>query len=53
MYPDFMSPYTTGVIEQVEKDIERQGNVARQRAAAQAVGRGAFGGLARYSSRRS
>jgi len=41
---DFMSPYTTGVIEQVEKDIERQGNVARQRAAAQAVGRGAFGG---------
>ena len=41
---DFMSPYTTGVIEEVEKDIERQGNVARQRAAAQAVGRGAFGG---------
>ena len=41
---DFMSPYTTGVIEEVEKDIERQGNVARQRAAAQSVGRGAFGG---------
>ena len=41
---DYMSPYTTGVIEEVEKDIERQGNVARQRAAAQAVGRGAFGG---------
>ena len=41
---DFMSPYTTGVIEEVEKDIDRQGNVARQRAAAQAVSSGAFGG---------
>lgn len=40
----YMSPYTTGVIEEVEKDIERQGNVARQRASAEAVGRGAFGG---------
>ena len=40
----FMSPYTDEVIKEVEKDIERQGNVARQRAAAQAVGRGAFGG---------
>jgi len=40
----FMSPYTSAVIDEVEKDIERQGNVARQRAAAQAVGRGAFGG---------
>jgi len=41
---DYMSPYTTGVLQEVEKDIERQGNVARQRAAAQAVGSGAFGG---------
>ena len=41
---DFMSPYNEQVIREVEKDIERQGNVARQRAAAQAVGRGAFGG---------
>ena len=40
----FMSPYTDEVVKEVEKDIERQGNVARQRAAAQAVGRGAFGG---------
>lgn len=40
----FMSPYTTEVIKEVEEDIERQGNVARQRAAAEAVGRGAFGG---------
>ena len=40
----YMNPYTENVIDEVEKDIERQGNVARQRAAAQAVGRGAFGG---------
>ena len=40
----YMNPYTKNVIDEVEKDIERQGNVARQRAAAQAVGRGAFGG---------
>jgi hypothetical protein len=40
----FMSPYTTSVLQEVEKDIERQGNVARQRASAEAVGRGAFGG---------
>ena len=40
----FMSPYTDEVISEVEKDIERQGNVARQRASAEAVGRGAFGG---------
>ena len=40
----YMSPYTTGVLQEVEKDIERQGNVARQRASAEAVGRGAFGG---------
>ena len=40
----FMSPYTTEVIKEVEEDIERQGNVARQRASAEAVGRGAFGG---------
>ena len=45
----FMSPYTTEVIKEVEEDIERQGNVARQRAAAEAVGRGAFGGSRRYS----
>lgn len=41
---NFMSPYTENVIQEVEKDIERQGDVARQRSAAQAVGSGAFGG---------
>ena len=41
---EYMSPYTTGVLQAVEEDIERQGNVARQRASAEAVGRGAFGG---------
>ena len=40
----YMNPYTENVIEETEKDIERQGSVARQRASAQAVGAGAFGG---------
>jgi hypothetical protein len=40
----YMNPYISSVIEETEKDIERQGNVARQRASAEAVGRGAFGG---------
>jgi len=40
----YMNPYTEGVLDEVEKDIERQGNVARQRGAAQAVQIGAFGG---------
>ena len=40
----YMNPYTESVIQETEKDIERQGNVARQRASAEAVGRGAFGG---------
>lgn len=40
----YMNPYISSVIEEAEKDIERQGNVARQRASAEAVGRGAFGG---------
>tara|TARA_R110002153_G_scaffold162789_1_gene315323 strand:- start:45 stop:1178 length:1134 start_codon:yes stop_codon:yes gene_type:complete len=41
---DYMNPYTENVIQETEKDIERQGNVARQRASAEAVGSGAFGG---------
>lgn len=40
----YMNPYTENVIDEAEKDIERQGNVARQRASAEAVGAGAFGG---------
>ena len=39
-----MNPYTEAVIDETISDIERQGNVARQRASAEAVGRGAFGG---------
>ena len=41
---EFMSPYTEEVIQRSMADIEREGDVARQRAAAQAVGAGAFGG---------
>ena len=41
---DYMNPYIDNVIQETEKDIERQGNVARQRASAEAVGSGAFGG---------
>lgn len=40
----YMNPYIDDVIEESEKDIERQGNIARQRASASAVGSGAFGG---------
>ncbi len=40
----YMNPYIDDVIEESEKDIERQGVAARQRASAEAVGRGAFGG---------
>ena len=40
----YMNPYTEAVIDETISDIERQGNVARQRASAEAVGRGAFGG---------
>ena len=40
----YMNPYTEDVIDETIADIERQGNVARQRSSAEAVGRGAFGG---------
>lgn len=39
----FMDPYQQQVIDAAMQQIERQGDVARQRAAAQAVGAGAFG----------
>jgi len=39
----FMNPYQQQVIDEAMRQIERQGDVARQRAAAQAVGAGAFG----------
>lgn len=40
----YMDPYRQQVIDEAMKGIEREGDVARQRAAAQAVGQGAFGG---------
>jgi len=40
----FMDPYRQQVVDEAMRQIERQGDVARQRAAAQAVGAGAFGG---------
>ena len=40
----FMNPYTEAVIDASMRDIEREGDVARQKAAARAVGAGAFGG---------
>ncbi len=41
---DYMNPYTENVLSAVEKDIERQGALARNRASADAISRGAFGG---------
>jgi len=40
----YMNPYIDNVVKNAESDIERQGNVARQRGAANAVSSGAFGG---------
>ena len=41
---DFMNPYTEQVIDEVEKDIDRQGLIAQNRAADKAIQAGAFGG---------
>ena len=43
-YQGFMDPYMEDVIQQAEADIQRRGDVERQRIGAQAVGSGAFGG---------
>jgi len=40
----FMDPFTEQVIRQTERDIQRQGDIERQRIGAQAVRSGAFGG---------
>jgi hypothetical protein len=40
----FMNPYTQSVIDESMKNINRQGDLARQNLAAQAVRTGAFGG---------
>jgi len=41
---DFMNPYTREVIDEVELDIDRQGQIAQNRAADKAIQAGAFGG---------
>ena len=40
----FMNPYEQAVVDQTMADIRRQGQIAQQGVAAQAVGSGAFGG---------
>ena len=44
MTQDFMNPYQQQVIDEAIRQIDRQGNIARQGMAAQAVQAGAFGG---------
>lgn len=43
-YQAFMDPYTEDVVQAVQRDIERQGDIERQRIGAGAVQSGAFGG---------
>ena len=43
-YQEFMDPYMNDVIQQQYQDIQRQGDIQKQGANAQAVGSGAFGG---------
>ena len=40
----FMSPYQQNVTQEALKEIDRQANIARNQAAASAIGAGAFGG---------
>tara|TARA_R100001460_G_scaffold9275_1_gene22534 strand:- start:141 stop:1115 length:975 start_codon:yes stop_codon:yes gene_type:complete len=41
---NFMNPFTQAVIDETERDIDRQGQIALNRAADQAIKAGAFGG---------
>jgi len=43
-FQQFMNPYMDSVVQQQYQDIQRQGDIAKQGANAQAVGSGAFGG---------
>jgi|TARA_X000001382_G_scaffold12798_1_gene8402 hypothetical protein len=43
-YQQFMDPYMESVIQQQYQDIAEQGDIAKNKATAQAVGSGAFGG---------
>ena len=43
-YQSYMDPYESSVVQQAMADIQRQGDIQKQGASAQAVGAGAFGG---------
>jgi hypothetical protein len=43
-YQSYMDPYMNDVVQQQYQDIQRQGDIQKQQANAQAVGSGAFGG---------
>jgi len=43
-YQSYMDPFMNDVIQQQYRDIQRQGDIQKQGASAQAVGAGAFGG---------
>jgi len=43
-YQSYMDPYESAVVQQAMADIQRQGDIQKQGASAQAVGAGAFGG---------
>ena len=43
-YQSFMNPYLDSVVQQQYEDIAQQGDIAKNKAAAQAIGSGAFGG---------
>ena len=43
-YREFMDPYMEDIVQQQYADIAEQGDIAKNRASAQAIGAGAFGG---------
>lgn len=43
-YREFMDPYMEDIVQQQYEDIAEQGDIAKRKASAQAVGAGAFGG---------
>ncbi len=43
-YQQFMNPYLDDIVQQQYEDIAEQGDIAKNKASAQAIGAGAFGG---------
>jgi len=43
-YQEFMNPYLDDIVQQQYEDIAEQGDIAKNKASAQAIGAGAFGG---------